>query len=153
MNALAEVLVHTLDAQFNDFPYVNGREGMDMKVVLAREDEELLVVQFRARPHVRSGLHRHPKSVFGFTTRGAWSHEPDNFKYQPDSFICEPINELHRFINGPDVTEGYFISHGGSEYVDEATGEVVSRFGAADALTNYLQKCEAAKIPRPNILR
>ena len=99
MNALEQLVVTTLHAKFEEFPWVSTIEGTEMRVVHARPAQKMHVVQFRAYPGARSGLHRHLGTVIGITTRGAWSHDPKDFLYKPDSYICEPT-ELHRFFNG-----------------------------------------------------
>lgn len=152
MNDLTKLLVSTLHAKFDDYPWITFTPGLEVRLVHARPSQNLTVVQLRAQPGARSGLHRHLAPTFGFTTKGAWSHDPHDFAYQPNSYVCEP-NELHRFHNGPAVSEAYYINTGDSEQFDDEGREVISRRNAAQYLQNYLQQCEEAGLPRPNILR
>jgi 2,4'-dihydroxyacetophenone dioxygenase len=153
MTNLKKLLVSTAHAQFDNYPWIEFLPGQELKVVQARLADNLTVIQFRAQPGVRSGLHRHMGFVFGVTTKGAWSHDPDDFAYHPNSYVCEPLGELHRFYNGPQVTEACYISIGDTEYFDDEGREVVGRSDPAKLVTEYLAKCEERRLPRPNVLR
>lgn len=152
MNALEKLMVTTLHANFDQFPWVELYKGQEIKLVHARPEENLTVIQIRAQPGIIGGLHRHLGPTFGFTTRGAWGHDPVEFPYHPNSYVCEP-NELHRFHNGPNVSEAYYINTGIHEAYDPEGREVIRRTSAGDFLKTFLEKCEEQGKPRPNILR
>ena len=59
---------------------------------------------------------------------------------------------MHRFYNGPEITEAIYVSYGETEYYDEEGREVISRSNAAASLARYFQLCEEQGLPRPNIL-
>jgi 2,4'-dihydroxyacetophenone dioxygenase len=142
VKALTDLAVNTLHAEFEDFPWVVSADRMEMRVVHARKREKMMVVQFRAYPGARSGLHRHLGPVLGLTTKGAWSHDPKAFLYKPNSYICEP-NELHRFYNGPDITEAFYITHGDTEWFDDEGREVINRTRARPPLLSGI--CRVVK--------
>lgn len=151
MNAAGQLIITTLAANFDDFPWVELYKGIEIKLIHARPEENLSVVQIRAQPFTSGGWHRHAAHTFGFTTRGLWGHDPKEFHYAPNSYVCEP-NELHRFHNGPGVSEAYYINTGDNIRYDPEGREEVGRSNAADVLRIYLEKCEAAGLPRPNII-
>jgi quercetin dioxygenase-like cupin family protein len=149
MNAL---LITTLHRDLAQYPFVQMFPGMEMKVIQARPSEKIVVVQIRAQPYCRSTLHRHEGFTFGLTTKGAWSHNPERFPYEPDSYVCEPVNELHRFHNGPAVTEAFYLIQGDVVHYDEEGREEIRRSSAGSTLSRYLENCEDAGLARPNVL-
>lgn len=152
MSFVNELVITTLHARFQDFPYISHAPGLEMKLVHAQPEQNVTVLQMRAQPFAKSGLHRHLAPTYGFTLQGAWSHDPRKFPYGSASYICEP-NELHRFHNGPEVSEVYYISTGDSEWFDDEGRELIRRGNAKTTLKTYLEKCEEAGLPRPNVLR
>ena len=153
MGALQDLIISTKHAKFDDFPWVEMFPGMELKICQARPDENFLVNKFRAQPFAKSGLHKHMAPLFGITLYGAWSHHPTDFAYKPDSFITEPVDELHRFHNGPDLTEVIYIMFGGAKDYDEEGREEIGSYTCGDMVTRYLERCEELGLARPNILR
>ena len=148
----ASLLIHTAHAIVDDLPWVPSRPGMEIRYIHCSASRRMSAVQIRAQPGATTGLHRHLGPVLGYTTKGAWSHDPRDYIYRPNSYICEP-NELHRFFNGPQVTEAIYISFGDTEFVDDEGREVVLRANAAAGLARYFQLCEEKGLPRPNVLQ
>lgn len=151
MNTLEHVFITTLHRRFDDHPFVTMFEGMEMRVVHVRPAEKLVVMQIRSQPLCRSTLHRHEGSTFGFTTRGAWGHEADRCLYEPNSYVWESVNELHRFHNGSDITEAYFVIFGDVVHYDDEGREVIRRSTAATTAARYLALCEEAGLHRPDL--
>ena len=153
MKHLEHLLITTLHKKFDDHPWVSVYKGSgtESRLLHARPEQKMTVVQFRACPGARTGLHRHLGPVLGITTKGAWSHHPEEFPYQADSYVCEPT-ELHRFHNGPDLTEVFYINLGDTEWYDEEGREVIGRTNASIVVERYLQGCEEMGLPRPNVL-
>ena len=152
MNAtIQKLIVTTLHADFDDFPFVEFYKGQEIKLVHARPEQNLSVVQIRAQPFIVGSLHRHMGPTFGFTTKGAWGHDLVEYPYHPNSYVCEP-NELHRFHNGPGVSEAYYINTGDHVTYDPEGREEIKRTTAAGFLKAYLEKCEEMRLPRPNVL-
>ncbi len=153
MTSLNKLLVSTLHADFDDYPWIQADPGMEIKLVHARLQDNLTVIQFRAQPGARTGLHRHTGLVVGLTTKGAWSHDPHNFPYLPNSYVCEPLGELHRFHNGPEISEAYYLSLGDAEYFDDTGRELLYRTNVPQFVEFYMNKCEEIGKPRPNVFR
>ncbi len=152
MANIKELLVSTLYANFDDHPWAEINKGQEIKVVQLRPSENLIVLQLRAQPFVVGGLHKHVGFTFGFTTKGAWSHNPKEFPYLPNSFVCEPIDEFHRYCNGPGITETYFINIGEQLYYDDEGREIIRRSTAQSLHDKYMAKCEELGLPRPNVM-
>lgn len=141
----------TMHISCDDVPYVEMEAGLEYRMLQARPCENLAVTQIRAQPYASSQLHRHVAPVLGYTTMGSWGHDR-SFEYGPGSYIYETPGVLHRFLNGPELTEALFISLGDMEYVDPETGEVIQSLSAETMVVAYLEGCEAAGRPRPNVL-
>ena len=152
MTSVNEMLERTLHINHDDVPWVQNRPGVKNRILHARPDENLIVSQSLFDPGVSVALHRHLSPVFAITQRGAWSHERGDLTYRPGVYVYEAVNVLHQFHNGPDTTEALFINMGNVEFVDPDTREVVRRESPASMLTRYYEKCEAAGLPRPNLL-
>lgn len=141
----------TLHLATEDLPWAPLAEGMETRIIHARLEEGYLATQVRAHPGVVSQLHRHGTPVIGYTTKGAWGHDR-RFEYRPGTYIFETPGVLHRFLNGPNVSEVFFNSHGDIEMVDPETKEVVSTLTPADRVAAYFSMCEELDLPRPNVL-
>ncbi len=153
MNTVNEIFARTLHIDYDDVPWVQNRPGVKNRVLQARPEENLVVTQSLYDPGSSVALHRHLAPVFAITRRGAWSHTRNELTYTPGTYVYEAINVLHQFHNGPDLTEALFINTGAVEFVDPATKDVISRETPATVLARYYEKCEAAGLPRPNLLR
>ena len=130
-------------------PWIETSPGIEIRLLHARPDENLIATQFRAHPHAETGLHRHDGPVFGVTLSGAWGHDR-RYIYHRGTYIYETPGVVHRFLNGPDISEVYFISQCNIEFLDGK--KIIARVTAADMLREYLEGCERAGVPRPNIL-
>lgn len=144
--------LRTLHIHADDLPFVDYMPGLELRYLQARPEENISVVELRAAPGAMTGLHRHAAPVFGITTRGQWGHDT-SYEYRPGSYIFETPGVVHRFMNGPEITQAYFISTGAYEPIDAETLEVVGATTMQDGVTAYFEACEAAGHPRPNILR
>jgi 2,4'-dihydroxyacetophenone dioxygenase len=113
-------------------PYVEMEPGLEYRLLHVRASDQLVVTQIRAQPFAVSKLHRHLAPVFGLTQSGVWGHD-DQYLYRPGTYVYETPGVLHRFMNGPQVTEATFISLGDMEYVDAASMSVTG-VASPDAL-------------------
>lgn len=134
-------------------PWLAIAPGLEQRVLQVRPDENLIVTQSRYQPHFAHGLHRHLGPIHGFTLAGAWGHEEGVFPYYPGVYLYEPAGVIHRFFNGPEVSQAMFVNFGDIELLDPETREVVRRDNAASQLKRYLENCEAAGLDRPALLR
>jgi len=154
MNSLHNFLISTQHADLEDFPWIPmGAKGMEVRMLQVRPEDKLMVTHFRAAPGTRSTPHLHHGPTLGFTTKGAWGHHPTDFQYRPNSYISEPLREMHQFFNGPDTSEVYFVTLGDIEYFDDDAREVIMRIDPEMRLAQYYQKCEELGFKRPNVMR
>jgi quercetin dioxygenase-like cupin family protein len=151
MTSMQDALAETLHIATDDLPWVEISPGFEMRVVHARVDDGWVVTQIRAQPGVQQGWHRHRNNAFGYTTAGAWGHD-ENFEYRPGTYLFETPGVVHRFLNGPEVTEATFITFSDTEFVDLETNEVTSVVGLSDLVNAYLGGCEQRGLPRPRFL-
>jgi quercetin dioxygenase-like cupin family protein len=153
MNAFNDMLAarQTLVVQGDDIPWVKG-PGWERRILQARVKDNILVTQDRFHPGFSYGLHRHLAPVLGYTLKGAWSHESSNFPYTPGSYIYEQTGNLHRFYNGPEISEVIYVQFGDVENIGPDGETVISRNCVASDLAAYFQRCEEQGIARPNIL-
>lgn len=142
----------TLHVDEAQIPWTPAEAGQEQRVLQARPDEGFVVTQSRYQPFYTHGLHRHTGHVFGFTTHGAWGHVEGDYPYKAGVYLYEPAGVVHRFFNGPAVSEATFVIFGAVEALDPDTGRVTGRADAAAILARYHQRCEAAGLPRPNLL-
>ncbi len=141
----------TLHISAEDVPYIENTPGLASRVLHARKDEPLLVTELCAQPGAMSGLHRHVTPVLGWTIEGAWGHNRE-YLYRPGTYIYETPGVIHRFMNGPAVSRVIYIQSGDVENIDPETREVISVNRIPDRIDRYFEACEAAGLPRPNVL-
>jgi hypothetical protein len=146
----AEVL-KTLHIRVDEVPFVDVAEGLRMRILQFRPEASLLVEELEAQPGAESALHRHLAPVLGWTTTGAWGHDR-SYSYRPDSYIFETPGVVHQFLNGPAITRALYIEFGDTELIDPGSGAVVSIAALSSRLPGYLETCEEAGLPRPNVL-
>jgi len=134
-------------------PWAPLAPGLDLRVLEARPADNLIVTLSRHGSNHSYGLHRHLGPLFGYTVSGAWGHEAGSFPYTEGVYLREPIGVVHRFFNGPAETQAMFIALGDVEVLDPETHEVIRRDTATSMLAAYFQCCEAAGLPRANVLQ
>lgn len=122
------------------------------RVLQARPAENFMVFERTYDPNCVSPLHRHIGHAFAFTYAGAWGHRHGEYVYLPGTYVYEPLDVVHRFHNSNQVTHCMFVVMGGVEYFDPEGKEVIGRATVENALESYLQGCEQAGLPRPNVL-
>lgn len=147
-----KLLITTGCATFEDYPWVTYYAGLEIRVLQIRPSADLMAIQVRAQPFCVGTPHKHQGLTFGFTSQGWWGHNPGEYHYGPNSYICEPTDELHRFCNGPEVTVASYVNIGYQEYFDESGCEVIRRSTPEDVLKKYLALCEEIGVRRPNVL-
>lgn len=138
---IAKELKKTLHVHGGDLPYVPGGPGTEYRVLMARPDENIFAIQFRAQPYAKSSLHRHDTPVMGFTLSGRWGHD-EQYLYRPGTFIYETPGVIHQFLNGPGVTEVVFIGDPNLDFIDPETLEASGQLTCADLTKVYAQKCK-----------
>ncbi|WP_297699071.1 cupin domain-containing protein [Mycobacterium sp.] len=151
MMSTKDAIARTLHIATDDLPWVTTSPGFEMRVLHARPEDGFTVSQIRAQPGVVHGWHRHNAPVFGYTTAGAWGHD-ESYEYRPGTYIFETPGVVHRFLNGPEVTEATFISYSDAEFINLETNEVTGRLTRAGMLEIYLRGCDELGVPRPHVL-
>jgi quercetin dioxygenase-like cupin family protein len=151
MTSAASEMDRTLHLASEDVPWVSLSDGSELRILHARPEEDFVATQFRAHPWAEHGLHRHLAPVFGFTSIGAWGHNR-KYEYGPGSYIFETPGVPHKFLNGPGISEVFFINHGSIEFFDPDTMEISGSMTLAQMVETYMNGCEQAGLPRPNIL-
>jgi quercetin dioxygenase-like cupin family protein len=143
----------TLHVHNEDVPFVDqGGSGIEMRLLQASADDNVVSAEYRFAPGIIGPLHRHLGPVHGFTSEGRWGHDI-NFDYRPGSYIYEVPGIIHRFMSGPDGSvQAFFVEYGGIEAIDGESFEPLAMLGAQERVTLYFNACEAAGLPRPNIL-
>jgi 2,4'-dihydroxyacetophenone dioxygenase len=143
-------MLGTLHVHEEEVPFISTSGDVETRLIHARRGE-FVVSELRARPGAILALHRHATPVFSFTSEGRWGHDT-TFEYRPGTYVFETPGVVHRFMNGPATSRAFFISTGDLEWIDEESGDVLGAISVDRRIDQYLQSCEEAGLPRPNIL-
>jgi 2,4'-dihydroxyacetophenone dioxygenase len=141
----------TLHNHSSSVPWVDFDGGTRVRILHARPSEDFIVTQIHAPPGSESRLHRHLGPVFGWTNEGRWGHD-HTFEYSPGTYIFETPGVNHRFYAGDNHVEAIFVSYGILEFINPETLEVSGSLDSAGTLNYYMEMCEKAGLPRPNVL-
>jgi 2,4'-dihydroxyacetophenone dioxygenase len=135
----------------DDLPFVDIGDGSSLKVIQVKETEGLWIVEniFQAGYEVQR--HKHTGPVYAYTTSGAWKYEEYEYVNRAGSFLYEPAGSVHTLQCVEDNTHVWFQMYGANLNLD-ADGNVESVFAGAGTLAAYYMLCEAAGLPRPNVL-
>ena len=135
----------------DDLPWVDIGPGAKLKVLQVREREGLWVVAniFPAGYAVQT--HRHTGPVWGYTVAGAWKYREYDYINRAGSFLYEPAGSVHTLECVEDETMVWFHMYGANLNLD-SDGNVESVTDGAGTLAAYYMLCEAAGLPRPNVL-
>lgn len=147
----APTAVHLGD---DELPWVTAGGGVEMKVLQVREVEGLWIIRNRFQPGVSVQTHRHTGPVWGYTVAGAWKYAESDFVNRAGSFLYEPAGSVHTLTvpeDNTEVTDVWFHMYGANLNLD-ADGNVESVTDGAAVLMAYYAMCEAAGLPRPNVL-
>lgn len=144
----------TIHRAHDEIPFVELRPGLHAQLVHVNLDTGLWVIRNRVEPGVRSQRHRHLGTVYAFTIAGNWRYLEYPDICGPGSYLFEPAGSIHtQYVldTNTGLTDIWFAVFGDNEDIDEE-GNVIGRYGAGVMLERYLGKCEAAGLPRPNIV-
>ena len=135
----------------DDLPFVEIGDGNKLKVIHVDHGQGLWIVEniFQAGYVVQT--HRHTGSVFAYTSRGAWRYQEYDYVNRAGSYLFEPAGSLHTLEVIEDDTHVWFQIYGANLNLD-ADGEVESISDGPGTLAVYLNLCEQAGLPRPNVL-
>jgi 2,4'-dihydroxyacetophenone dioxygenase len=98
--------------------------------------------------------HKHTGPVYAFTTSGAWKYKESEFVNRAGSFLYEPAGSVHTLIVPDDNTEptDVFFAIWGANLNLDADGNVESIIDAGLILQAYYLMCEAAGLPKPDVV-
>ncbi len=135
----------------DDLPWVDIGPGAKLKVLQVREREGLWIVAniFPAGYSVQT--HRHTGPVWGYTAAGAWKYREYDYINRAGSFLYEPAGSVHTLECVEDETMVWFHMYGANLNLD-SDGNVESVTDGAGTLAAYYMLCEAAGLPRPNVI-
>jgi quercetin dioxygenase-like cupin family protein len=135
----------------DELPWVDIGEGAKLKVLQVKETEGLWIIEniFQAGFEVQT--HRHTGPVWGYTVSGGWKYKEYEYVNRAGSFLYEPAGSVHTLQCIEDDTRVWFHMYGANLNLD-ADGNVESVTDGAGTLAAYYLLCEAAGLPRPNVL-
>jgi len=135
----------------DDLPWVDIGDGSKLKVLQVKATEGLWIVQNVFQAGYTVPTHRHTGPVWGYTISGAWHYKEYDDVNRAGSFLYEPAGSVHTLECIEDDTCVWFQMYGANLNLD-AEGNVESVFDGPGTLAAYYALCEAAGLPRPNVL-
>jgi quercetin dioxygenase-like cupin family protein len=147
--SLEQVVRHVGDA---DLPWVDGGDGVELKLLRVSLDSGVWVIRNRFQPGVQLPIHKHTGAVEGFTLAGRWQYLEYDFVSTEGSYIHEPAGSVHTLSVPADntgPTDILFIIEGALLNLD-ANGQVESVVDGATVLMGYELLCEAQGHPKPS---
>lgn len=135
----------------DELPFVDVGDGSLLKVIQVRAAEGLWIVENIFQAGYQVQRHKHTGPVYAYTTSGAWRYREYSYVNRAGSFLYEPAGSIHTLQVLEDDTHVWFQIYGANLNLD-AAGNVESVFDGTSTLANYLSLCEAARLPRPNVL-
>ena len=137
-----------------ELPWVDAGGGVELKVMMVREDEGLWIVRNRFAPGVVIQTHRHTGPVYAQTLSGSWKYVEYPEVNRAGSFLFEPAGSVHTLTvpaDNNEPTDVWFQIHGVNLNLD-ADGNVESITDGPGVLAAYYALCEAQGLPRPNVV-
>ena len=135
----------------DDLPWVDIGDGSKLKVLQVKATEGLWIVQNIFQAGYTVPTHRHTGPVWGYTISGAWHYKEYDDINRAGSFLYEPAGSVHTLECIEDDTNVWFQMYGANLNLD-AEGNIESVFDGPGTLAAYYALCEAAGLPRPNVL-
>ena len=135
----------------DDLPWVDIGDGSRLKVLQVKATEGLWIVQNIFQAGYTVPTHRHTGPVWGYTISGAWRYKEYEYVNRAGSFLYEPAGSVHTLECVEDDTNVWFQMYGANLNLD-AEGNIESVFDGPGTLAAYYALCEAAGLPRPNVL-
>jgi quercetin dioxygenase-like cupin family protein len=138
----------------DELPWVDLGGGNLLKLLQVKEREGLWVIRNRFAPGYRVQTHKHTGPVYAFTTSGAWKYQESDFVNRAGSFLYEPAGSVHTLTVPDDNTEptDVFFAIWGANLNLDADGNVESVIDAGVILQAYEAMCEAAGLPKPDVV-
>ena len=154
MTATVVEAARTIHRGEEELPWADAGHGIEMKVMMVREDEGLWIVRNRFAPGAMVQTHRHTGPVYAHTLSGTWKYIEYPEVNRAGSFLFEPAGSVHTLTVPADNTEptdAWFQIHGVNLNLD-ADGNVESVIDGPGVLAVYYALCEDQGLPRPNVV-
>ena len=135
----------------DDLPWVDIGDGSKLKVLQVRATEGLWIVQNIFQAGYTVPTHKHTGPVWGYTISGAWHSKEYDYVNRAGSFLYEPAQSVHTLECLEDDTNVWFQMYGANLNLD-AEGNIESVFDGPGTLAAYYALCEAAGLPKPNVI-
>jgi 2,4'-dihydroxyacetophenone dioxygenase len=135
----------------DDLPFVDFGGGNKLKVIQVKPREGLWIVENILMAGFEVPTHRHTGPVYAYTTAGAWRYKEYDYVNRAGSFLYEPAGSVHTLQCIEDGTHVWFQVYGVNLNLD-ADGNVESVTDGPGILEAYYMLCDAAGLPRPNVL-
>jgi 2,4'-dihydroxyacetophenone dioxygenase len=135
----------------DDLPWVDIGDGSKLKVLQVRATEGLWIVQNIFQAGYTVPTHKHTGPVWGYTISGAWHYKEYDYVNRAGSFLYEPAGSVHTLECIEDDTNVWFQMYGANLNLD-ADGNIESVFDGPGTLAAYYALCEAAGLPKPNVI-
>jgi quercetin dioxygenase-like cupin family protein len=135
----------------DELPWVDIGAGAKLKVIQVKETEGLWIIENIFQSGFEVQTHRHTGPVWGYTVSGGWKYKEYDYVNHAGSFLYEPAGSVHKLQCVEDDTRVWFHMYGANLNLD-ADGNVESVTDGAGTLAAYYLLCEAAGLPRPNVL-
>src|SRR5215208_906077 len=149
--AVTETTPSAIHIGADELPFVDIGDGAKLKVIMVKEREGLWIVENLFQSGYEVQRHRHTGPVFAYTTSGAWKYKEYEYVNRAGSFLYEPAGSVHTLQSVEDDTHVWFQMYGANLNLD-AEGNIESVFDGPGTLAAYYALCEAAGLPRPNVL-
>lgn len=135
----------------NQLPFVDIGDGSKLKVIMVDAARELWIIENVFQAGYQVQRHKHTGPVYAYTTSGAWRYAEYSYVNRAGSFLYEPANSVHTLQVMENDTHVWFQIYGTNLNLD-ADGEVESVSDGPNTLAVYLDLCQKAGLPRPNVV-
>lgn len=137
-----------------ELPFVYFTDGVEFQLMQVDINLGVWIVRTKFAPGTTVQRHRHTGTVYAYTTRGAWRYLEYPEINRPGSYLYEPagsVHTLHALSDNTEATDIFFAITGANLNLDD-DGKVESVTDAQSVLKTYLQGCERAGLPRPDVI-
>ena len=138
----------------SEHPFVALGDGTHLQLLQVNVEAGLWVIRTRFEPGVTVPTHKHTGEVFAFTISGSWKYVEYPEVNVAGSYLYEPAGSVHTLTVPADndgMTDVWFAIYGANLNLD-ADGNVESVVDAGLIRDSYFGLCEAAGLPRPDVI-
>ncbi|MCY4666211.1 MAG: 2,4'-dihydroxyacetophenone dioxygenase family protein [Acidimicrobiaceae bacterium] len=153
-STVAAAAAATIHRGEQELPWADAGHGIELKVLMVRDDDALWIVRNRFAPGAAVQTHRHTGPVYAHTLSGAWHYLEYPEINRAGSFLFEPAGSVHTLavpVDNTEPTDVWFQIHGVNLNLDP-DGNVESITDGPGVLAAYYALCETQGLPRPNVV-